>query len=158
VNDGFLELASGGQERRWGLYQVLVCDGAKRVVGYERVGRRLRALLSSASTYPPSMVLARADTARRAARICTRRDFAAEYAARLRAHLEAQPSAPYFLAEVLDSADIDLTRNGYVWIVQWRAETDEVLWVSGDYFTYWAPASSFLLDRRRLERLQSQAR
>lgn len=133
----------------WGLYE---CHLSKRVETSRAVvdvPLEDQYLIESAKGYPPALALARYDVDDHP-EMGSKSDFLRVYPQLLRTHLRAQRVSRYILAEVRVDLGVHLPVGSFVWLIRYKPERDEVLYVGDSLHTYPAPAGVFDVDRREL--------
>ena len=155
----FLLIAGDPEISDWGLFECELPDDYEFEDNtIELVPEELDILLYSSTTYPPAIALAREEieiTARKMGNI-TREFFTEMFSKILKQYLQLQKYSPNFLAESLIDEDDYLSKGGFYWIIGFDTETNDVKWVSDDYYIYENPAEDFGLDPQKLRNLFMQ--
>jgi hypothetical protein len=149
---GFIEIASpnAGQRALYGLHPPEKSSGKppRKAVP---LPTEHEALITSAEQWPPALAVARMAARGDSA------DFLGRHAAALRAALETQHAAPFFMTRLrTDELIGGATAGEYVWVLRVSADLQTVQWISRqDFYVYDDPASKFELLRRPARKLRA---
>ena len=156
IPDSFSSLLlADGMRMTWGVFQVEGDYDEMKAAGLQFVPRSLDSLLRSGEAYPPALALAR-DEIERAYRDTEdpdREAFVHKYERALRSHLREQANAGYILLEAIEDEPCYIWAGSFYWVIEYLPSSDEVRWVSTDYFVYRSPARHFALSEGQKEAL-----
>lgn len=142
----------------WGLFECDLSDDYEFNEYIQPISEELDILLYSASSYPPAIAIAREDleVSLRKMKNVSREDFSDMFQNILKQYLQLQKHSGHFLAEALEDDEDYMIKGAFYWIIGYDQVSDEVKWVSDDYYIYENPAKSFGLDSQRLRTVFSQ--
>ncbi len=142
----------GKCESTWCLCEVFFDDKFDEdSVAFERVYDELELLLDSAKGYPPAIAISFHNA--NAKWPISKSEYSQLLIELLKQNLRNQEIDGFILAEAIVEDPVYLCKGEFVWLVGFYPETDEVLWVSDDYYLYRNPVSNFKIKTEQLKKI-----
>ncbi len=151
----FLLLAGTPEISNWALFECDLPEDYEFNDSIEPVSEELEILLYSAKNYPPAMALARDDMeiACKSLTNISKEVFNEMFKNILKQHLQLQKHSSHFLAESMVDDEDYLIKGAFYWVIGFDPDSNEIEWVSDDYFIYQNPVADFGLDPLKLRNM-----
>jgi hypothetical protein len=137
-----------GEDTDWCLCEISFEETPTEI---ECVSDELQVLLDSAKCYPPALAISLHSANFELP--LSKSDYSIVLIGLLKKYLRNQYNDSFFLAEAAFEELGYLYKGEFVWIVRFYPETDEVMWVSSDYFLYRNLSTDFKVSSERLKKV-----
>ncbi len=145
----FFTLGSG-KNTDWCLCEVFFEEAQTDL---EFVSKELEILLDSAKRYPPALAISLHNANLELP--LSKSEYQTLLVGMIKEKLNNQQNDSFFLAESTIEETGYLSIGEFVWVLRFYPETNEVSWVSSDYFIYRNSTNDFIVSEKQLQEIST---